>query len=219
MSTADLESTVRQVLAMLQTGVRLDWTDLHVYVIVLVASFIGAVAASWFLGFFSKRGELTAVKKDLEQITSTTEYIRSKVSTAAWVQQNVWTLKKETYWKLTSVLSEHDVPVTDTEEVLQVLAGQCEGACRSKYDGFFNTYLKAGVDLSAELTPVSLLKISEKALEEARRSGDANSIRALEMAVAEVYLSMAEDMAVWEDLIEGSFKGIIQDRLDHAVSV
>jgi len=113
MSTADLESTVRQVLATLQTGVRLDWTDLRVYVIVLVASSIGGIAGSWFHAYFSKRGELAAVKKDLEQITRVQEDIRLKVSTAAWVQQNLWTLKKETYWKLTSVLSELSTALWD----------------------------------------------------------------------------------------------------------
>lgn len=113
MSTADLESTVRQVLATLQTGVRLDWTDLRVYVIVLVASSIGGIAGSWFHAFFSKRGELAAVKRDLEQITRIEEDIRSKVSTAAWVHQNLWTLKKETYWKLTSVLGELSTALWD----------------------------------------------------------------------------------------------------------
>lgn len=106
MSMADLESTIRQVLASLQTGVRLDWTDVRVYVVVAVASSLGGIAGSWFHAYFSKRGEQAAVKRDLEHITRVTEDIRARISTAAWVQQNFWALKKETYWKLTSVLSE-----------------------------------------------------------------------------------------------------------------
>lgn len=106
MAATDLESAIRQILSVLQAGVRLDWTDVRVYVIVLVASSVGGIAGSWLHAFFSKRGEIAAVKRDLDQITRIQEEIRSKISTEAWVQQNFWTLKRETYWKLSSVLSE-----------------------------------------------------------------------------------------------------------------
>lgn len=105
MSQAELENAVRRILSALERGVPLDWTDIRVYLVVLVAAGVGSLIGAWFQAYFSKRGEIAAIKRDLDQITKIQEQIKADISGQLWVNQSIWSLKRETYWRFTSVLS------------------------------------------------------------------------------------------------------------------
>lgn len=106
MTQTEMEAVVRQVFMALQNGVPLDWTDVRVYLVIAVAAGLGSVIGAWAQAFFSKRGEIAAIKKDLDQITEIQEQIKARISGELWIDQNIWNLKRETYWKFTSVLSQ-----------------------------------------------------------------------------------------------------------------
>lgn len=106
MTQNETEAVVRQVLVALQNGVPLDWTDVRVYLVIAVAAGLGSVVGAWAQAFFSKRGEIAAIKRDLDQITEIQEQIKARISGELWIDQNFWNLKRETYWKFTSVLSQ-----------------------------------------------------------------------------------------------------------------
>lgn len=60
----------------------------------------------WGSSFFSKHGELTAVKEMLGKITEEQEQRKARISGELSVNKKLWDLKRETYWELTKVLCE-----------------------------------------------------------------------------------------------------------------
>lgn len=106
MNQAETEVVVRQMLMALENGVPLDWTDIRVYLVIAVAAGLGSVIGAWAQVFFSKRGEIAAIKQDLDQITEIQEQIKVRLSRELWIDQNIWNLKRETYWKFASILSQ-----------------------------------------------------------------------------------------------------------------
>lgn len=105
MNDQNVATLVKKLLAALEKGVAIDWTDTRVYLVILVASGLGSVLGAYFQSFFGKRGEITAIREDLDQIKKLQEEIKASVSRQLWINQSLWTLKRETYWKLTSTLS------------------------------------------------------------------------------------------------------------------
>ena len=104
-ATKDFDTFAWQVLKSLHQGVALDWTDIRIYVVIIVASLAGSALGVYIMSFFSKRGEIAAVRKDLDKITKIQEEIKAEISTRAWIEQNWWGLKRDTYWKLTQALN------------------------------------------------------------------------------------------------------------------
>lgn len=88
-----------ELLRKLEQGVVLDWTDIRIYVIIVVATLIGSILGSYITTYIRKRGENAAILKDLDQITRTQEEIKISISKKAWINQNWWSLKRDTYWK------------------------------------------------------------------------------------------------------------------------
>ena len=97
----DKENQIREILSRLDHGLTLDWTDIRIYLIVVLSSFIGA----FFTKYVGKRGEINAIKKDLAEITKIQFEIKSKLNTDAFINQNWWNLKRETYWGVIRSLS------------------------------------------------------------------------------------------------------------------
>jgi hypothetical protein len=101
----ELEQLVKELVAKLDSGLTLDWTDIRIYIIVTLSSLIGGIISAFFTKYFGKRGEINAIKKDLDEITKIQAEIKSKISTDAFIEQNWWDLKRETYWNVTKALN------------------------------------------------------------------------------------------------------------------
>lgn len=106
MNNNEIEKLFYMLQASVEKGILVDWTDIRVYLILVVITGLGSLLGSWAQAYFSKRGEITAIKKDLDKITETQEQIKARISGELWVNQNLWNLKRETYWKLSSVYSQ-----------------------------------------------------------------------------------------------------------------
>jgi hypothetical protein len=103
---ADFQSFATEVLARLDQGIALDWTDIRIYLVVGVATLLGSVIGAYFGSYFRKRGEVAAIRKDLDEITRLQKSIEANISTKTWITQNWWSLKKETYLNLTRALND-----------------------------------------------------------------------------------------------------------------
>ncbi len=79
-------------------------TIIDLWSLVLVAIFGGAGA--YFGAFLKKRGEIKAIKKDLDQITKIQEEIKSEISKTRWLDQRRWDLRRDVYWNLLEQLGE-----------------------------------------------------------------------------------------------------------------
>lgn len=106
MSPAETEAVVRQMLMDFEDGISLDWLDIRVYLLIAVSAGLGSAIGAWTQAFLSKRGEIAAIKQDLHQITEIQEQIKVRLSRELWIDQNIWNLKRETYWKFSSILSQ-----------------------------------------------------------------------------------------------------------------
>ncbi len=71
------------------------------------------IASIWVSSYLSKHGEQTAVKESLDKMTKGQEQIKARISSELLVDQKLWDLKRETYWKLTSVLCELSTALWD----------------------------------------------------------------------------------------------------------
>lgn len=105
MAEDQVASILQRILQALDHGVPLDWTDIRVSLVLFLGSGIGALVGAYASSYFAKRGEIAAIRKDLDLITKLTEEIKAQVSKQLWIDQNFWTLKREVYWKFTSTLS------------------------------------------------------------------------------------------------------------------
>lgn len=101
----DQENQIKEILSRLDSGLTLDWTDIRIYLIVVLSSLIGGVIAAYFTKYFGKRGEINAIKKDLDEITKIQSEIKSKINTDAFINQNWWNLKREIYWGIIKSLN------------------------------------------------------------------------------------------------------------------
>ena len=64
------------------------------------------IASIWGSSYLSKHGEQTVVNQNLVKTTEVPEQIKARISGELSVDQKLWDLKRETYWKLTNVLCE-----------------------------------------------------------------------------------------------------------------
>lgn len=115
MNSSEMESLLRKILATIEKGVRLNWKDIRVYLIVAIASGIASLLGSWANAYLSTRGEIAAIKESLREITEAQEQIKARVSGELWIDQNIWNLKRETYWKLTSTFSQLSSAIWDIQ--------------------------------------------------------------------------------------------------------
>jgi len=99
------DELIKKLITQLENGLTLDWTDARIYLVVILSSFIGGLIGTYFAKFFGKRGEIDAIKGDLDEITKIQEEIKSRLSTDAFIDQKWWDLKRETYWDITKSLS------------------------------------------------------------------------------------------------------------------
>jgi hypothetical protein len=83
------------------------------FVVFVCGSMLAVAAAAVIGGFFSKRGETAAVKRDLEtiketlrQTTRATEEIKAEISGAAWLNQKRFDLKWDCYAEMVRNLGE-----------------------------------------------------------------------------------------------------------------
>ena len=60
-----LEDLVKELIVKLDRGLTLDWTDIRIYLVFILSSFIGGIIGSYATKYFSKRGEIDAIKKDV----------------------------------------------------------------------------------------------------------------------------------------------------------
>lgn len=100
----DIQSFAIAVLRKLDQGVPLDWTDIRIYLVIGFAAIIGSAFGGYISTYFKKRGEIAAIRKDLDKITQIQEEIKASISTRAWIDQNWWTLKRDIYWKVIQTL-------------------------------------------------------------------------------------------------------------------
>lgn len=115
MNSSETEALLRKVLAVIDKGVRLNWKDIRVYLIVAVATGLGSLLGSWGHAYLSKSGEIAAIRKSLNEITEIQEQIKARVSGELWIDQNLWNLKRETYWKLISTFSRLSSAIWDIQ--------------------------------------------------------------------------------------------------------
>ena len=71
------------------------------------------IASIWGSSYLSKHGEQTVVNQNLVKTTEVPEQIKARISGELSVDQKLWDLKRETYWKLTNVLCELSTDLWD----------------------------------------------------------------------------------------------------------
>jgi len=157
----ETEALLTQVLEKLDSGVSVDWTDIRTYIVITMASLIGSIIGAFFTKFAGKRGEIHAIKQDLDEITAIQEEIKSKIGNEAFVAQKLWDLKREVYWDITKALNAYS-------DALWNLTTHCfnsENAAISDPDIYipYASKLMEAIDRYLELTGVSHIVMCEEA--------------------------------------------------------
>jgi hypothetical protein len=111
-----------EVLARAITEHGLQIIDWNAYLLMVVVVALSTAGSAWIGAFFSKRGEIKAVQRDLEEVLNQTRRITQVVErekSMAWVEQERWRLKRDTYTALIPRLFRLQRLQTDAVHVLQ----------------------------------------------------------------------------------------------------
>lgn len=103
-----MDDTYQEIVKQLRSIVGIDFTLLAAFRDFLhYATLFGVSLLGGFLGaYYRKRGEVAAIKTDLDEITRIQEEIKAKLSFEAKISQNWWELKRDIYSKLILALND-----------------------------------------------------------------------------------------------------------------
>jgi len=157
---SDIQSFALEVLRKLDQGVTINWTDIRLPLVVVFATIIGSILGGYFFSYFRKRGEIAAIKKDLDKITQIQEDIKASISTKAWIDQNWWNLKRDTYWKITQALNS----ISDALWNLLHFGFSEDKSIIAAIYGSFEPQLTKAIDEYLQLTGIAHIVFSDNAI-------------------------------------------------------